>query len=174
MGMPRRLQHIADPTWQPLLLVAELGAVLIACGILCQLAQLYVSIRDREALRDRTGDPWGARTLEWATASPPPAYNFAVMPRVGSIDAFWEMKRAGTAAAPAPFEPIEMPRNSATGVVTAFFAVMMGFAAIWHIWWMAILGLVAAAITAMVFGWRDDREFEISVAELARAERART
>jgi len=173
LGMPRRLQHISDPSWQPLLLVAELGAVLIAIGILCQILQLFVSIRTRDQRRDTSGDPWNARTLEWATASPPPAYNFAVMPRVGSIDAFWEMKRTGTAIAPKPFEPIEMPRNSATGIVTAFFAVMMGFAMIWHIWWMAILGLAAAAITAMVFGWRDDREFEITVAEIARAERAR-
>ena len=82
MGMTRRLQHIPDPSWRPLLLVAEGGAVIIFLGILCQLAQLYVSIRTRESRRDLTGDPWNGRTLEWSTASPPPAYNFAVLPRV--------------------------------------------------------------------------------------------
>ena len=81
MGMTRRLQHIADPSWRPLLLVAELGAVVIFLGILCQIAQLYVSIRTREQRRDLTGDPWNGRTLEWATSSPPPAYNFAVLPQ---------------------------------------------------------------------------------------------
>ena len=97
MGMTRRLQHIADPSWQPLVLVAEAGAVVIMCGILCQIAQLYVSIRTREQRRDLTGDPWNGRTLEWATASPPPAYNFAVLPTVETIDAFWEMKQRGLA-----------------------------------------------------------------------------
>jgi cytochrome o ubiquinol oxidase subunit 1 len=173
MGMTRRLQHIADPSWWPLLLIAELGAVVIFFGILCQIAQLYVSIRTRESRRDLTGDPWNGRTLEWATSSPPPAYNFAVMPRVESIDAFWEIKRRGLTAVEPAYETIEIPRNSATGFVTAFFAVMMGFALIWHIWWMAILGLLAAAITALVFGWSENREVAISGVEVARMERAR-
>jgi cytochrome o ubiquinol oxidase subunit 1 len=173
MGMTRRLQHISDPSWQPLLLVAELGAVLIFLGILCQIAQLYVSIRTRERRRDLTGDPWNGRTLEWATSSPPPAYNFAVMPKVETIDAFWEMKRRGLAAVKPIYEDIEMPRNSPTGFVTAFFAVVTGFALIWHIWWMVILGLLAAAVTVLVFGWSENREREIPANEIARMEQAR-
>jgi cytochrome o ubiquinol oxidase subunit I len=106
MGMTRRLQHIADPSWQPLLLVAEAGAVLIFIGIVCQIIQLYVSIRTRESRRDLTGDPWNGRTLEWATSSPPPAYNFAVLPRVETIDAFWEMKQRGVAAVEPAYETI--------------------------------------------------------------------
>src|SRR5271169_5959991 len=103
MGMTRRLQHIADPSWRPLLLVAEAGAVVIFAGILCQIAQLYVSIRTRESRRDLTGDPWNGRTLEWSTSSPPPAYNFAVLPKVETIDAFWHMKQAASRAqAPMP------------------------------------------------------------------------
>jgi cytochrome o ubiquinol oxidase subunit 1 len=173
MGMTRRLQHISDPSWQPLLLVAELGAVIIFLGILCQIAQLYVSIRTREQRRDLTGDPWNGRTLEWATSSPPPAYNFAVMPKVETIDAFWEMKRRGLTALEPTYETIEMPRNSATGFVTAFFAVVTGFALIWHIWWMVILGLLAAAVTVLVFGWSENREREIPANEIARMERIR-
>ena len=173
MGMTRRLEHISDPEWRPLLLVAELGAIVIFCGILCQIAQLYVSIRTRESRRDLTGDPWNGRTLEWATSSPPPAYNFAVMPRVETIDAFWGMKQTGRAAVEPAHEAIKIPRNSPTGLMTAFFAVMLGFAAIWHIWWMAILGLSAAVIVAMVFGWSEHRETEIPVADLARMERSR-
>src|SRR5712691_5847368 len=173
MGMTRRLQHISDPSWQPLLLVAEAGAVLIFCGILCQIAQLYVSIRTRERRRDLTGDPWNGRTLEWATSSPPPAYNFAVLPKVETIDAFWEMKRRGLTAVEPAYDAIEMPRNSAIGFIIAFFAVVTGFALIWHIWWIAILGLLAAVVTVMVFGWSENREREIPVAEIARTERAR-
>jgi cytochrome o ubiquinol oxidase subunit 1 len=172
-GMPRRMQHIPDPSWHPLLLVAELGAIIIFCGILCVIAQLYVSIRTREQRRDVTGDPWNGRTLEWATSSPPPAYNFAVMPEVEGLDAFWEMKQRGQVTAPRSYEPIEVPRNSPIGFITAFFAVMLGFAGIWHIWWMAILGLLAAVIVAMVFGWSEKREEEIPAAEIARLERAR-
>lgn len=173
MGMTRRLQHIADPSWRPLLLVAAGGAIVIFCGILCQIAQLYVSIRARVRRRDVTGDPWNGRTLEWATSSPPPAYNFAVLPRVETIDAFWEMKRSGQRPVETTYEPIEMPRSSPTGFIIAFLAVVTGFALIWHIWWMVILGLLAAAATVLVFGWSDEREREISTAEIARIERTR-
>jgi cytochrome o ubiquinol oxidase subunit 1 len=172
-GMTRRLEHISDPSWRPLLLVAELGAVIILCGILCQIAQLYVSIRTREQRRDATGDPWNGRTLEWATSSPPPAYNFAVLPRVETIDAFWHMKNAGRPAITPAYETIEVPRNSATGFVIAFFAVIGGFALIWHIWWMAIVGLLATAVTMLAAGWNDDREREITAAEIAQLERDR-
>ena len=173
MGMTRRLQHIADPSWRPLLLVAEAGAVIIFLGILCQIVQIYVSIRTRESRRDLTGDPWNGRTLEWATSSPPPAYNFAVLPRVETIDAFWEMKRQGVSLIEPTYDTIEIPRNSPTGFVIAFFAVIAGFALIWQIWWMAILGLLAIAAIFLVFGWSENREREISAGELARVERAR-
>ncbi len=173
MGMTRRLQHISDPSWQPLLIVAEVGAIVILAGILCQVAQLYVSIRTREQRRDLTGDPWNGRTLEWSTASPPPAYNFATLPRVETIDAFWHMKRTGRAPVEPLYEPIEMPRNSPAGFITAFFAVVMGFSLIWHIWWLAILGFLAAAIVVLIAGWNIDREHEISAAEVAQMERAR-
>ena len=175
MGMPRRLEHSPDPTWRPLLLVAELGAVTVFAGILAQCMQLYVSIRDRVSLRDTTGDPWNARTLEWATSSPPPPYNFAVMPEVETIDAFWEMKEAGLVPGqtPAAYEPIEMPRNSPTGFIVAFFAVVIGFAGIWHIWWAVFGGLLAVVVVAGVFGWSEDRESELSAAEIARLENSR-
>ena len=55
---------------------------MILVGIVLQIAQLVVSIRQREELRDLTGDPWNGRSLEWSTPSPPPAFNFAVLPHV--------------------------------------------------------------------------------------------
>ena len=173
-GMTRRLQNIADPSWRPLLWVAELGAIIILCGIICQLVQIYVSIRTRESRRDLTGDAWGTgRTLEWATSSPPPAYNFAVLPRVTTIDAFWEMKRTGKTAVEPTYEAIEVPNNSPTAFVIAFFAVVTGFSLIWQIWWLVIVGLLGILVTFMVFGWSEDRERRIPAGEMARVERAR-
>ncbi len=174
LGMTRRMQHYADTSWQPYLIVAAAGAALILCGIVAIVAQLVVSIRTRERRRDRSGDPWDGRTLEWSTASPPPSYNFAVLPQIDDVDAFWEMKRRGRNA-PAPrYEAIEVPRNSANGFVTAFFAVVSGFALIWHIWWMAIAGLACAVATLIAFGWGERTDRQISAATLAAAERART
>jgi cytochrome o ubiquinol oxidase subunit 1 len=173
LGMTRRMQHYADPTWQPYLIVAEAGALVILCGIVATLAQLVVSIRSRDARRDLTGDPWNGRTLEWSTASPPPSYNFAVLPQVESLDAFWVAKQHGPPTPADHYGSIEVPRNSPNGFVTAFFAVVTGFALIWHIWWMAILGLACAAITLLAFGWMERVETEITGEQLAAAERAR-
>jgi cytochrome o ubiquinol oxidase subunit 1 len=172
MGMTRRMQHYADRAWQPYLIVAEIGALIIFCGIAATIAQLVVSIRTRQSRMDRTGDPWNGRTLEWATSSPPPSYNFAVLPRVESLDAFWAMKQAGKRTPAAHYEAIEVPGNSANGFVTAFFAVITGFAMIWHIWWLAILGLVCAALTLLAFGWIVREEIEIPGEKLAADERA--
>jgi cytochrome o ubiquinol oxidase subunit 1 len=172
-GMTRRMQHYADLSWQPYLIVAEIGALVILCGIIATIAQLVVSIRTRERRRDRSGDPWNGRTLEWSTSSPPPEYNFAVMPQVESIDAFWQMKQQGPIKPADHYQPIELPSNSANGFVTAFFAVLTGFAMIWHIWWLAIVGLACAVLTLFAFGWIERSEREISGEQLARDERAR-
>jgi cytochrome o ubiquinol oxidase subunit 1 len=173
LGMTRRMQHYADLSWQPYMIVAECGAVVILCGIVATIAQLIISIRTRESRRDLTGDPWNGRTLEWSTASPPPAYNFALLPRVDSLDAFWAMKERPTASPPERYPPIEVPRNSANGFLTAFFAVVTGFSLIWHIWWLAILGLASAAAILVAFGWMERTPVEVSAEQLAGDERAR-
>ena len=177
MGMTRRLQHYDVLAWRPWLLVAEAGAVIILAGVVCQIIQLVVSIRHRGQLRDATGDPWNGRTLEWATASPPPAWNFAVLPRVGDIDAFWAKKqRDRTQQAQPPqerkFEPIELPKNSAIGFIIAFFAVVGGFALIWHIWWMAGVGAIGIFLTVLAFAFRNEEEIRISAQQIARFEQA--
>jgi cytochrome o ubiquinol oxidase subunit 1 len=174
-GMTRRMQHYSNTSWQPYLIIAEVGAVVILCGILATIAQLVVSIRARANHRDLTGDPWDGRTLEWSTASPPPRYNFAVLPRVESQDAFAYMKAKGTSekTLPEQYESIELPGNSPNGFVTAFFAVVTGFALIWHIWWMAILGIACALATLLAFGWVERVNVEVSREELVRDARAR-
>jgi cytochrome o ubiquinol oxidase subunit I len=175
LGMTRRMQHYDVAAWKPWLDLASVGAGLILIGIICQIMQLVVSIRHREELRDVTGDPWDGRSLEWATASPPPVFNFAFMPHVTSADPYWAMKRRaqleGDAKEP-DYQPIEMPRNSPTGFVCAFFASVTGFALIWHIWWMAIVALIGAYATFVVFAWRDHDEYVIPAEEVARLDRA--
>jgi cytochrome o ubiquinol oxidase subunit 1 len=176
-GMTRRMQHYDRPEWYPWMLVAEVGVLIILCGIALQVAQLWVSIRQRAQRRDLTGDPWDGRSLEWSTTSPPPVFNFALLPAVVSDEPYWSIKQQARArgqlvAAEPEYTAIEMPRNSPTGFVTAFFAVVTGFSLIWHIWWLVILGLVGAYATFVVFAWRDHTEIEIPAAEVARIDRA--
>ena len=171
LGMTRRMQHYDVPEWRPWLIVAAGGAALILAGIVFQILQLAVSIRDREQLRDETGDPWDGRSLEWATASPPPAFNFAVLPTVSGEDAFWALKKRAAEQAEPQYHAIEIPRNSPTGFVCAFFATVMGFALIWHIWWMVALGAIGAFATFVVFAWRDHDEYTIPADEVARIDR---
>jgi cytochrome o ubiquinol oxidase subunit I len=176
-GMTRRLQHYDNPQWHPWMLLSALGVLIILAGIAAQVVQLVVSIRTRAARRDLTGDPWDGRSLEWATRSPPPVYNFAVLPSVSSQEPYWDVKQQAREAmrlvTPEPdYEPIEMPRNTPTGFITAFFATVTGFALIWHIWWMVILGLLGAYVTFVVFAWRDRTECAIPADEVARMDRA--
>jgi cytochrome o ubiquinol oxidase subunit 1 len=175
LGMTRRMQHYDVPEWRPWLILAAGGAFLILLGIICQIMQLVVSIRHREELRDLTGDPWDGRSLEWATASPPPAFNFAIMPDVSGMDAYWTMKQhareQGLEHDQRAYRDIDMPCNSPTGFVCAFFATVMGFALIWHIWWMVAVGGIGAFATFVVFAWRDRDEYVIPAAEVARLDR---
>src|SRR6266446_2847629 len=173
MGMTRRMQHYDNLAWQPWLVVAAIGAVVILVGIVCQVVQLVVSIRARNQNRDVTGDPWGGRTLEWSTASPPPACNFASLPYVTEKDAFWNTKQRVRAKQSQPvkwgkYTPIEAPKNSATGFINAAFAVVIGFAMIWHIWWLAAVGILGALLTILAFAFRDREEIEIPADEIAR------
>jgi len=168
------MQHYDVASWQPWLVAAAVGVVVILAGIVSQVIQLVVSIRDREELKV-TADPWNARTLEWATASPPPPWNFAVLPQVNDIDAFWKKKQRertqpAQSAKERKFEPIEMPKNSATGFITAFFAVVTGFALIWHIWWMAGAGAIGIFLTMLAFAFRKEEEIEIPAEQIARFE----
>ncbi|WMQ73950.1 MAG: Cytochrome bo(3) ubiquinol oxidase subunit 1 [Sodalis sp.] len=172
MGMTRRLSQQIDPVFHPLLMVAAAGAALIALGILCQLIQIVVSMRDCEKNRDMTGDPWGGRTLEWATSSPPPFYNFAIVPEVNNQrDVFWQMKEEGTAyQKPLAYEPIHMLKNTGAGVVIAAFSLVFGFALIWHIWWLAIVGFAGMIVTWIVHSFNEDVDYYVPVEEVERIE----
>ena len=175
-GMTRRMQHYDVAEWRPWLLVAGVGALLIATGIGFLIWQLVYSIRHREELRDLTGDPWDGRSLEWATPSPPPLFNFAVLPNVEGEETYWVVKRMARERATLSDEPkyvdIEMPLNSPVGFICAFFATIMGFSLIWHIWWLVIAAFVGAFATFVVFAWRDQHEELIPADTVARIDRA--
>jgi cytochrome o ubiquinol oxidase subunit 1 len=176
-GMTRRLQHINETAWAPWLHMTLGGIGLMILGAAAQITQLVVSIRNREALRDVTGDPWDGRSLEWLTPSPPPHFNFPVLPDVRGGEAYWAVKQRAMETQELSAEPeyrdIHMPNNSATGFVTAFFATWAGFALIWHIWWLLGASLVCAYATFVVFAWRDVDEHIVPAEEAARIDSAR-
>ncbi|WP_048635815.1 cytochrome o ubiquinol oxidase subunit I [Brenneria goodwinii] len=171
MGMTRRLSQQINPEFHPLLLVASLGVVLIGLGVLCQVMQFYISIRDRHQNRDLTGDPWDGRTLEWSTSSPAPFYNFATVPHVHDRDAFWDAKEKGEAyKKPAGYEAIHMPKNTGAGVIISAFSLVFGFAMIWHIWWLAIIGFAGMIVTWIVHSFNQDVDYYVPVKEIEQIE----
>jgi cytochrome o ubiquinol oxidase subunit 1 len=174
MGVTRRMRVFDDNSLQPFFIVAACGAALIACGIAALLVQIGVSIVRRDRLRDESGDPWGGRTLEWATSSPPPEYNFAFTPIVHDLDAWDDMKRMGVPRPTEGFRPIHMPKNTAAGLVLAGISMVFGFAMIWHIWWLAAGGLAALLVTAIAHTFVYDRSYHIAADTVAATEAART
>jgi cytochrome o ubiquinol oxidase subunit 1 len=174
MGVTRRMSRFDDPSLQIWFIIAGFGAALIAVGIASTFIQFFVSFKRREALRDLTGDPWNGRTLEWSTASPPPAYNFAFTPVVHDNDAWHDMKKRGYQRPVAGFIPIHMPKNTGAGVVIAGFATALGFALIWHMWAIAALMFAAVIMAAILHTFNYNRDYHISVGEVVATEDIRT
>jgi len=173
-GMTRRMNHYDVPGWQPWLIVALCGAVTIGAGIVATLVQLAVSIRARDAHRDLTGDPWDGRSLEWATSSPPPFYNFAHIPQITSLEQHWDDKKAGRAyIRPTHYEDIHMPRNTGAGVIISGFALVLCFALVWHIWPLATLSLLGVIGTFIARTYDRDVDYYVPAAEVERIENAR-
>lgn len=142
-GMPRRSQELFQPGYLPWLLAAAAGSLVLMAGLAALAVQLWVSIRERDANRVPVGDPWDGRGLEWSIPAPPPAYNFAVLPQVVDRDLFAGIKERGEAyLTPPGYEPITLPKASATGVIIGLSSAVMGFALVWHIWWLLVAGLL--------------------------------
>lgn len=160
MGMTRRLSHVDNPLWHTHLVVAAIGALLIGVGIAATVLQVILSIVRRDRLKDTTGDPWNGRTLEWATSSPPAFYNFANLPVVKGIDAFWTMKQEGLTPKLEPaYARIHMPKNTGTGVILGVLSIGLGFAMTWHIWWMAAISFVAMLAMTIWHSFDEHRDW---------------
>lgn len=174
MGATRRLDHYdAGTGWQPLFITALIGICIIGIGALLQVLQIFVSFKQRKENRDLTGDPWNGRTLEWATSSPPPHYNFAVIPTVESRDAFWNMKQKGLTK-PKNYQDITMSKNTGLGIYLSGFIFLLGFAFVWHILWLGILGFAGAIICVIIRAYDDDTEYVITASELRQLEEKET
>ncbi|WP_208321625.1 cytochrome o ubiquinol oxidase subunit I [Rhodanobacter sp. TND4FH1] len=169
MGVTRRLSHFTDPSLQIWFIIAAFGAFLILLGILAFVMQIYVSIRRRDELA-AGNDPWGGRTLEWATSSPPPPYNFAFTPLVHERDAWHDMKKHGYQRPLTGFHAIHMPKNTAAGIVLAALGTIFGFAMVWYIWWLATVAFVALLVVAIAHTFNYDREGHISAEDVSRFE----
>ncbi|KQW57727.1 MULTISPECIES: cytochrome o ubiquinol oxidase subunit I [unclassified Ensifer] len=174
MGVTRRVSQFEDPSLQIWFVIAAFGAVLIALGIASFIVQLVVSYLRRDQLRDTTGDPWNARTLEWSTSSPPPDYNFAFTPVVHDHDSWYDMKTRGYERPLGGFKPIHMPRNTGTGVILAGLSVVLAFALIWYIWWLAIVSFVAMLVVSIGHTFNYKRDFYIPSETVTATEDARS
>jgi len=172
-GMTRRMNHYGVEGYQPWLIVAAIGALVIAAGIAAMFIQFYVSVRDRKANMDLTGDPWNARSLEWATSSPPPFYNFARLPAITSLEQHWDDKQHGRAwQRQDSYEDIHMPRNTASGVVISVFSLVLCFALVWHMWVLAGIGLIGVIATFVLRSYDRDVDYYVPAAEVKRIEDA--
>ena len=169
MGVTRRLSHFTDPSLQIWFIVAAFGAFLILLGILSFVVQIVVSIRRRDALAVGN-DPWGGRTLEWSTSSPPPPYNFAFIPRVHERDAWTDMKKHGYRRPLEGFNDIHMPKNTAAGMLLAGLGTVFGFAMVWYIWWLAVVSFVALIAVAIAHTFNYDRDTHLPAHEVAQFE----
>jgi len=174
MGVTRRMRVFDDPSLQIWFVIAGFGAFLIACGIACMLMQFFVSVRDRERLRDTTGDPWNGRTLEWATSSPPPDYNFAFTPVIHDGDAWADMKKRGYQRPTEGFRPIHMPSNTGSGVMLAALSVAFSVGMIWYMWWLAAISFAGLLAVAIGHTFNYKRDFHIPAEDVIRTEGERT
>lgn len=172
MGAARRLDsYDASLGWQGLFIIAAVGVLFIGLGILFQLVQVGYSIWKRKSLAVGH-DPWDARTLEWATPTPIPEYNFAVMEPVHMRDQFWEDKQTGKKIGPsAVLEPIELPKRRAVGPVVGGIAMLLGFAIIWHIWWLTACAVLALVVVLIASTLREDTEEELTPDEIMKIEK---
>ncbi len=174
MGVTRRMRVFDDPAYQIWFIVAGVGVAIIAVGILAMLIQFAVSIINRDKLRDETGDPWNGRTLEWATSSPPADYNFAKTPIIHDGDAWWDMKARGYERPVEGFKAIHMPANTGAGFILSALSLIVGFALIWYIWWLAAAGFAALIGYAIFHTFNYRRDYYIPAETVQATEDART
>ncbi len=174
MGMTRRLNHISDVEWRPLLIIAGIGSVIVLGGVILQIIQIIVSIKDRKKNLDTTGDPWDGRTLEWSTTSPPPFYNFAVIPTVYGRHPFWDVKYGeGKQQETSSYKNIHMPKNTALGFYIAIVSFFFGFGVVWHMWWLAVFAMVLGMALIIIRSFDTDREYIVTASEILRVETKR-
>jgi cytochrome o ubiquinol oxidase subunit I len=172
MGATRRLDHYdASTGWQPLFVTSAIGIVIISLGVLIQIMQIIVSAKNKNRLLDTTGDPWNGRTLEWATPSPPPFYNFSALPTITNRDEFWEIKKREHSPQK-KYEDILMFAHTGMGIYISAFAFLLAFGLVWHIPWLIILGLAGAIVCVIILSFDENMEYVLPASEVEKIEKA--
>ncbi len=168
MGATRRLDHYAAETgWHPLFAIAAFGAFIILCGASIQLFGLFWSIKHRKKLWDHTGgNPWNGRTLEWSIPSPPPIYNFALIPVVDQIDPVWAQRDQRQDLSERKYEDIYLPKNTATGFYIGLWSLIFGIAMVWYMWWLAIISFIAILVLMIMRLSGDDPHDKITATQV--------
>jgi heme/copper-type cytochrome/quinol oxidase subunit 1 len=179
LGMPRRIYtYGGDFGWSTVNLITSLGAYVFAIGILLFIINVLRSRRNGALAGD---NPWDAGTLEWAMSSPPPEYNFAVIPTVRSRDPLWEdrlqpAERSSIHEGPALTEgrltvrtaPLDadavrllhMPEDSLLPLIVGLALLGTFYGLLLRNWALAIAGVVVVGISVVVWLWPDHPQLE--------------
>ena len=140
-------------------------------GFLLLVYNVYYSFRYSE--REKTGDAWDGRTLEWSTTTAiPPHYNFAQIPTVKGLDAFWLMKQEKQPAKEVEYKPIHMPSYSGRPFIMSAFLFVSGFGLVFSWWPVAIVGGIGTLICMILRSFDEDDGYYVSVEKIKRTESA--
>lgn len=168
-GQARRMYTYSEATgfglWNMLSFIGALG---LAVGFAFIVYNIYYSAR--YASRDIGSDPWDARSLEWATHNPVPAYNFAIVPQVDSIEAFWDSKKKGHVLFKGEYEKIHMPNNSGMPFIMSCIFFIWGFTFVFGMWIPVILTTIGIFACMAHRSFEKDHGHYISVKEIKATE----
>jgi cytochrome aa3-600 menaquinol oxidase subunit I len=168
-GQARRMYTYSESTgFGPLNMVSFIGAGIMAIGFVLIVYNIYYSTR--YASRDISNDPWDARTLEWATHTPVPEYNFAITPQVHSIEAFWDVKKKGHVLFKGEYEKIHMPNNSGIPFVMSCIFFVWGFSFVFSLWIPVIVTTIGIFVCMALRSFENDHGRYISVEEIEETE----
>ncbi|PJN87599.1 cytochrome aa3 quinol oxidase subunit I [Bacillus sp. mrc49] len=169
-GQARRMYTYSEATgYGPLNMLSFVGALGLLIGFAFLVYNIYWSTR--YAPRNITSDPWNARSLEWATHSPVPEYNFAIVPEVDSSQAFWDSKNNGPALFKGKYKEIHMPNNSGVPFVLGIIFFVWGFAMVFSMWIFAIIATLGIFACMAHRSFEKDHGHHISVEEIEETEK---
>lgn len=172
-GAVRRAYTYSEESgFSPLFLLSGLGSAVLAAGFAVFCYNIYWSFR--YGPKNVVSDPWDARTLEWTTASPPQFYNFAKIPVVKSLDAFWHMKKKGEGLTlkESELEEIHMPRNSWLPVYMGGVFMVAGFLLVFELHIAALVALVGVVVGLIIRSFDYDEGYHVHTHEIAYREKA--
>ncbi|MDF2961238.1 MAG: qoxB [Paenibacillus sp.] len=168
-GQARRMYTYSESTgfgfWN---MISFIGAIGLAIGFMIIVYNIYYSIR--YASRNLSSDPWDARSLEWATHSPVPEYNFAVTPDVHSNEAFWDAKKKGHVLFKSGLKKIHMPNNSGVPFIMSAFMFVLGFAMVFSMWTLTLVSTLAIFVCMTLRSFERDHGRYIPVEEILETE----